>query len=154
MAFLNLMRNKLKPLEVNNALTANAEGIADINALVGASPLPEGETITSAINNINSRVGKKHREVVEVNATLPAGEGGSITSTTISLIGDNKLPASAHNIHVVGASAGGYPLPYYVGGDVKTWIGTNSPSNGEVTLKNATSAWDNFTFFFDVVYDL
>lgn len=46
MSFLNIMKNKLKPKDVANVLNANADAVADINALIGATPLPQGETIT------------------------------------------------------------------------------------------------------------
>lgn len=57
MSFLNLMKNKLKPKEVNDALTTNTSDISDIAELVGGTPLATGQTsVTGELANHETRV--------------------------------------------------------------------------------------------------
>lgn len=80
--FTNLMDNKLNVDEVADALDgldgasekittletevdANGDAITQLNALVGATPLPTGETITHLLESLNELIG---------NTALPEGE--------------------------------------------------------------------------------
>ena len=57
MSFLNLMKNKLKPKEVNDALTNNTSDISDISDLVGSTPLATGQSsITGELADHETRV--------------------------------------------------------------------------------------------------
>lgn len=57
MSFLNLMKNKLKAKEVNDALTNNTSEISDISDLVGNTPLATGQSsITGELADHETRV--------------------------------------------------------------------------------------------------
>lgn len=80
---INIIRNLVRKIRAE--MGANTEAVADLNELIGASPLPTGKTVTSAIGNTPLVEGKTvtseladHETRIGVLENAPAPTGGGV----------------------------------------------------------------------------
>ena len=97
----------------------------------------------NSIGGVTSYIDSSIKTIVKTGTiTIAAGTTSSPSSTNISVsseVGNNKLLGAILNL-------GQQALPYSTSGTLQTWIWHVEDTNKRIVIRNATSAWTNYSY--------